>query len=438
MSKKRLLLIGDNRAFNNWGGRGATPALVELFSERFDVFGTVPAGPFHAASLPSGYIRLRSPRLFRAAWDRRRSSAVFEGYLWLEHLLGARDFVDASPERTAGNILRYGKSLPELARLYEAVAAADVVVVNGEGDCLITAPPRRILLFYLGIAELAISLRKPVLFANMLLAEVGSRSDPRLDELRRTVNAVLEKCTGVIVREPASFDYVRTAMPNVRARLVPDSMFRMLRTYDRWGSCLPPNGNFILPHGEEADWWNRLDFTRDYVCVGGGAATASRPEEALQSFTDLVTSIKSLGLPICLVECDGRDHFLRQVAVETGASLVPVGTSFLMGGSILGNARLFVSGRYHPSILAAIGGTPCVFLGSDGGKTASLKSLLEYDSAIPVWSPWPTRAEVSGIVELAKSYLADGASCRGRIRAVAERRCAETETLPVVIEQMLA
>ena len=56
-----------------------------------------------------------------------------------------------------------------------------------------------------------------------------------------------------------------------------------------------------------------------------------------------------------------------------------VALRLIVGGAVLAHARLFISGRYHPSILASLGGTPCIFLATHAHKMGSLSRLLKYD-----------------------------------------------------------
>ena len=83
------------------------------------------------------------------------------------------------------------------------------------------------------------------------------------------------------------------------------------------------------------------------------------------TYTNLVNKLKELNKEIYLVEvCEG-DHFLRDVAKLTNTKLIPMDTPIIAAGKILANARIFISGRYHPAILASLGGTPCVFMSSN-------------------------------------------------------------------------
>ena len=86
-----------------------------------------------------------------------------------------------------------------------------------------------------------------------------------------------------------------------------------------------------------------------------------------------LTRISQLGYRVYLTENDSPDSFLQQSRQGEGmlASFRWM-RPFSMCGAVLAHARLFISGRYHPSIFASLGGTPCIFLESHAHKMSSL------------------------------------------------------------------
>jgi polysaccharide pyruvyl transferase WcaK-like protein len=153
-----------------------------------------------------------------------------------------------------------------------------------------------------------------------------------------------------------------------------------------------------------------------YICIGGSALAAKDKKRSAEHFSLLVEKAKGLGYPVYLTENCGGDSFLQKVAAETGVGLVPVETAIFMGGAILANARLFISGRYHPSILASLGGTPCIFLGSSAHKMHSLQKVLGYENPHE-FSVYPSGSELEEILEMARDYLDQGESLRMIIKA---------------------
>ena len=130
--------------------------------------------------------------------------------------------------------------------------------------------------------------------------------------------------------------------------------------------------------------------------------SASQPDKAVQCYGRLVDAIRQLGYRVYLTENDLPDSFLQRVAREKNVGIVPVNAPILMCGAVLAHARLFISGRYHPSIFASLGGTPCIFLGSHAHKMGSLSRVLEYDDHRE-FNAFPGRSEIAEIVSTART-----------------------------------
>jgi polysaccharide pyruvyl transferase WcaK-like protein len=100
---------------------------------------------------------------------------------------------------------------------------------------------------------------------------------------------------------------------------------------------------------------------------------------------------------------------LKEISEIAKIPCIPVTINIYLAGHILGNARCFISGRYHPSILASLGGTPCVFMGSNSHKTSSLQTVLEIPQNKQVtFSAIPDKEEVPEIVDAFHEAVAYG------------------------------
>ncbi len=335
--------------------------------------------------------------------------------------LGTRDFVDSDPDRTAANIMAYRHRHAFLVGLYESVARCDVLVINAEGDLVFTTPPRREALFLLGMVALGVRLGKSVFFANALVSDCPFTG--RNAATFAAARSVLARCRKVLVRDGESLALVQTEMPDVDCELVPDSLFSWFPIFEDKCAKPPANGDFLIPFPERQRYLGKLDFSQPYICIGGSAGANDR-ERAIRHFVSLVEAVQQLELPVYLTENDGRDSFLEEVAEATGVGIIPVYTPIFMAGAVLANASLFISGRYHPSIMAALGGTPSIFLSSVAHKMRSVQALLEYPEPreFPVF---PTASEIEEIRIISAEYLRADLALRNRIRGAASRRAQE-------------
>jgi polysaccharide pyruvyl transferase WcaK-like protein len=434
--KPKILFIGDNRNGLNWG-RGASIALRQVVSGAFDISGSVTTEWFDLRTADAGYIGTVLPhkyyRYFKYSLG-RRSRRPFSWYIWLEELCGAHDFIVEDPSVSVANLLANRGRIPDLGWLYDQVVGADIIVIDGDGDIVFSTPPRRTALFFLAMIELGIHLKKPVFLVNSMISDCSKtgRNHTTLGAFRR----LLAKCEAVTVRDEESLEYIQTEIPEANSSFVPDSLFAWAPIFQGGEQFLPANGDFVPPFPERDEYWGKLDLSHPYICIGGGALATWDPERAIYCYSQLVDAIQQLGHRIILTENDLHDSFLHSVAESKGVGIVPANTSILMCGAILANARLFISGRYHPSILASLGGTPCIFLGTDSHKTSSLSRILEYDLHRQ-FDAFPKDPEISAIVSLARDYLAQGENLRSRIQNVAARRCAEVKELSSVLQRHL-
>jgi polysaccharide pyruvyl transferase WcaK-like protein len=194
------------------------------------------------------------------------------------------------------------------------------------------------------------------------------------------------------------------------------------------------NGDFLLPHPEKEEYWGKLDFSQPYICIGGGALAASDPNRSVECYGRLVDAIRRLGYCVYLTENDLPDSFLQRVAREKSVGIVPANAPIHMCGAVLAHARLFISGRYHPSIFASLGGTPCIFLGSHAHKMGSLPRVLKYEDQRQ-FNGFPSDADAVEIVAMAGKYLDRGETLRAEIRQVAKSCCDESLQLPTFLKR---
>jgi len=421
MSVVKAFFVGDHTDGPNWGGRAQSLALASLLRERFVISGSVPGSRVVGGG---PIVHTLYPHAIGESVFYRRKQAVWLNWLArLQDIFGARDFVSGDPAESAETILKYSGRFEALGALRRQVEEADVVVLNGEGSGIFGTPYRRDLFFYLAMAELGLRLERPVFFVNTIFSD-SPRTGRNLESLARA-EAVLSRCTDVHVRDPYSLRYAGETMPSIRCRHVPDALFTWFDRVQDPRLRPPEVGDFAVPYPEEEwRWFGRLDFSRPYVCVGGSSRAAEEPRRAQLSFRKMVDAMDALGLPVVLVETCRGDAFLRDVVAETGAAFVPRNCPIWMGTAILTNARLLVSGRFHPTILASLGGTPSIFLEAHSHKMRSLQESLGYEDE-PVFSTFPDDAEVGRIVARSRQMLDAAEVLRPRVLAAARQRAEE-------------
>lgn len=124
-------------------------------------------------------------------------------------------------------------------------------------------------------------------------------------------------------------------------------------------------------------------------------------------YCNLIQKIKErVDFQVFLVIVDDGDEFLNEVAKMTNTPIIPMDMPLVAAAKILANSRVYISGRYHPAIMASLGGTPCVFMSSNSHKTESIQELLEYDT-VEEFNLLPDDNECTKIVEAAIRKMND-------------------------------
>ncbi|MEX2410836.1 MAG: polysaccharide pyruvyl transferase family protein [Candidatus Paceibacterota bacterium] len=159
--------------------------------------------------------------------------------------------------------------------------------------------------------------------------------------------------------------------------------------------------------------WER--WPENYICISGASRPPGiYPENWADFYVDITLKIKKeLGIEVVFIDPSG-DSFLYEVAVITNSFFLKPTLNLLIGSYVLGKAKVFLSGRFHPSILASLSGTPCVFLGANSHKTYSLQHVLEYEQ-IEVFSFENSKENLNNIIAKIENYIANEKKIRNRI-----------------------
>ena len=261
-------------------------------------------------------------------------------------------------------------------------------------------------------------LGKKVYYLNGMLSD-----DPYSAHNEKTIEAitpVFQKASVIGVREHYSYKYAEQNFPNINLKFYPDALFSW---YDFVNDGFDiPDGKYVVGMSNATNAsFKEFDFTKPYVCISGSSSVglATKDESVtIKAYTKLVKRVKEkLKMNVYLVEvCEG-DEFLKEVSKNTNTPLIPKDTPILAGAKILSKAKVYISGRYHPAIMASLGGTPCVFMSSNSHKTKSVQEILEYQD-ICEFSVIPSDKEIDEMVKLAEARANDKA-----LRKKIKNRC---------------
>lgn len=416
----KLLYLADNSDLLNWGCRATSIALRELIAEDNTIVGTVTGSmieaPYPVSDLIGDALWGRLSRTF----NRGRVRALPLAAPILD-AVGSRNALSHDLDANIETLKRARAYDAPTRAMFDALEAADGIVVNGEGDLIFATPARARLLYTLTICELGLRAGKPLYYLNAMVSQCPTTGLNR--ETLALAADVLGRAAAFTVRDPVSLAFVEAQMPGLPAKMFPDAVFS-------WSGKLSPAAPAPYDFGLVATAFEQAGLTAPdymkspYLLLGGGSRAARNWPLAIERYVALHEALKALGLPIVLAPgCDG-DLFLRKVSKLTGAPMLPLETPIMPVAAVLANARAMVSGRWHPSILASLGGTPTVFMGSNSHKTLTIQSMLEQPDPRE-FDPTPSDAEIPAIFERLRGQLAKGDVERARVLDVVGRLSSE-------------
>ena len=409
----KLLYIGDNSDSLNLGCRATSIALRQLAERNADLIGPVPTRMIQARWPVSDRIGDTAYGQLAKLFNRNRTRALpLAGPVIgkIMDALGTRDAITHDLARNAEALQRAQAYSADARLLMQWLDQCDGALVNGEGDLIFGTPARQRLLFILTLCDMLLKRGKRLFYLNAMASPAPGQEPNR--ETLAIADRVLARADAFALRDPVSLDFARQHLPGAgaKAAMFPDAVFA-------WADDLE-TGGFAEDRRFAREFLSDRGVVPDtgYVLVGGSSRAAYDKSRAARAFPALVEALRELGLPVILQPACTGDSFLEEVARAAGAPLFPIVSPIRAHVALLANARLYVSGRWHPSIMAALGGTPCVFMGSNSHKMIALQHQLGYANPHE-YDPWPEQSAIARICHDASQLLDQGQALRERLRA---------------------
>ena len=421
----KVVYVGDNRNRGNFGCRATSTALSQIIEEEHEIVGTVYGKYTNVDTGELFFYKSLPARIYKKLGSIGNWKHLKTGiYLFIRFLKKGKnyffsnfDYLGYDMDESIDNLIRCLPANPHLKEFDLRQYDFDALVVNGEGSFIFRNPPWRECLNELMLMHWAQKMGKKVYYMNGMLSD--DPFTPRNQRNIDIVRPVFDKCEAVCVREQYSFEYAEENFPNCNLKKYPDALFTW---YDYINDGFKvSDGRYVMGmKGACNAAFSEFDFTKPYICISGSSAVgkaASTEEEIIIIYEKLVNEVKkSFSCNVYLVEvCEG-DHFLIEVGKRTKTGVISIDTPILSAGKILANALAYISGRYHPAILASMGGTPCVFMSSNSHKTKSLQVLLQYDF-VHEYYVLPSDEEIVEMIERTRYLLASGVNLREKIKA---------------------
>lgn len=405
------LYINNLRELPNFGCRTTGIALKKILEKsvqlkQYDAMESVNEGgwdTYARGPLKNGGIIPRY--IYNRSWKFRKQAPHAHRLIKLIDQItgGQHDYISTNPNQS---VLQYKKFIPEnprIALLEEQINESKGIIINGEGTLIFSNPMLRDALYLLFIIAMAKEKNKPVFLLNSMVAPCPYTGEDK-ETLERAL-PLLAYCKKVAVRDHTSYEYLSSKIGSNNLDLIPDALFTLGDDIRAAASIIRKHAWISEPFPSNQDFSN-LSFDEPYICVSGSSSAWRHEPEIRTQFKKLISKIKELGYPIyCVETCDG-DSFLKQIAESCGVPFVHKNTPVIAAAGIIANSLVYITGRYHPSIMASASGTPCVFLSSNSHKTQSIQTLLGYKNQTE-YSICPNESQISNIISHINCLIAN-------------------------------
>ena len=423
----KLLFVADNTSDDNWGCRGTSFALRQLLSRNHEIVGSITRdllkSPLTASKLLPGSAyqalvhKLRRPGLARVP-------AAGAAMIGLIDALGTFHAPTLDIEADGETLLTNRDKSPKARQIVEGLEACDAIVVNAEGETIFSTPPRATLLQTLAICAAARRMGKPIYYINGMISHPPD-GNTHLPTAKQAEQVLRE--AKLAVRDEHSIEVAAQLMPSLKPTYFADALFTWIDHFQSFATSRY-DASRVAPFFDRTGTRAPAMLEQPFIAISGSSQAAKSQDRAADCYTRLIEGLRELGLPMILVAACNGDRFLATVARRTNLPFLPAETPLLAGAAILANARLFVSGRWHPSIMGSLGGTPAVFMGSNSHKTLSLQHLLGYENPVE-YRAFPEEDDVAGIVAKSRALLAEGVDRRERVVAATAELAASARRL---------
>lgn len=300
------------------------------------------------------------------------------------------------------NIIKASKMNVKMSNLICAIKEADMLIINGEGSLIFCGNNEitRTIRGWAALMKIAKSLGTRTYLLN---SEAAPGSDGTVNmEILEFMKLSMEYIDLFVLRSERSFTFAKNYLSKKKSVYVPDALFSWTE-YFNMGLAKPLLGDSVIPFPESVFDFGKLDFTKPYICISDSSAL-DLPSWAqfVPNYVKLIDRLKSLKpeYTIYLVDTGKPGKpFLDAVSQLTNTAVIPVTINLLTMLAILGNAEVFISGRWHPSIMAMLNGTPCVLTDANCHKTMALDEMFCLNIQSKIYSAGMAPEDVDGIVQ---------------------------------------
>lgn len=415
---KNLLFIGDLRTANNYGAVATTEALDRLLkNECYDI--NIKYIDFRSLYHPTPVDGLETGTTNKWLVAKKKAASYLSPSL--KHKIkrfvnlfsksdnSVEDFV---PYKYAQYEGYYEKMQKALCLQYEKrmLEWADIVYINGEGN-IVNGTDRygkyrmgaRYILFMAWVSK--VKYNHPTLMVNHTV-------DPNNYNAFEMISHIYPLLDKVYVREPLSIALLNQYKIH-NCTFVPDALW-----------AYRPLTNWKPSEALKRE----IDFSKPYICLGDSSGIKNAYNQVkwdvFQVLSEIVDRLRGITPQIIFVDgYSGGNEDINELVKKKRLGRVNLNNcNYHDLYHVLEGASLFISGRWHASILCTLANTPILLWGSDSHKTKSLYTLLEYK--YPFFEVATLPVNIDELIETAQVIINDSSAIQADMAMYSKRYAA--------------
>ena len=382
----KILVVGDYSDCLNYGAMATTDCLLKIIKGNLspsDELRTIEYRSFlgatpidgHKTTAEQNLAKEKSPRMDGKKKKIKKilyKMHALDAVTSLSRIIGKANIQEFRQPHIPITLKEYSewerKYINDEALQYEKqlLAWADIVLINAEGSIVKGTDSRGIYrlsaLYVLFIAYITKNYEKKPCYI------INHTVDPHNRDAIKIIKKVYPMVDGIYLRERLSIKLLQQ-WGIEGAEFVPDALFAY-QPDEHWEPS------------EEIK--SQVDFSTPYICLGDSsglfASGISIRWDIKKTYIRLIEELKKICPQIVFI--DGLN--VRSEIIEDIVEKEEIGRISLLNSNyhdlyhILKNSLIFISGRWHTSILALIAKTPILLWGSDSHKTEALYDLIDY------------------------------------------------------------
>ena len=311
---------------------------------------------------------------------------------------------------------------------------AHYMILNGEGSLIFMTPDRQELNFHFAMIKWAKMCGCKTFYINSIASPgvTGNINHNKLSEFKE----VLQFLDEFVVRDKLSCKFAKLNITNGGGhvvRYIPEALFEFSLSYpevfsDTRKNATALSGDMFLPFPESSFDLGKIDLSRPYIAISGSSIFNKRmygvsEDGHIEAYCILIRKLKEQGHNVLIVKTC-QEKYLEAIAAKSDCALISPNNNFLLLSWILAHAEVFISGRFHPSIIASLGGTPCIMLTSNSHKSEAFYMYFDdcYKDAKVFPAPLDNKEDIETICKrvtylVNKPYLRKKLSKKSRVLA---------------------